>query len=95
MVMDGWCAQLFMAGALTALGYSCWEHGIQHGKLAALARLRISRAVGLDGQFAAASAAGLELLARRGAGDAGVVDLLVGDAQSIRKTWASKKVSSA
>ena len=30
-------AQLFMAGALTALGYSCWEHGIQHGKLAVLA----------------------------------------------------------
>ena len=29
--------QLFMAGALTALGYSCWEHGIQHGKLAVLA----------------------------------------------------------
>ena len=27
---------LFMAGALTALGYSCWEHGIQHGKLALL-----------------------------------------------------------
>ena len=26
-----------MAGALTALGYSCWEHGIQHGKLAVLA----------------------------------------------------------
>lgn len=29
--------QLFLAGALTALGYSCWEHGIQHGKLAVLA----------------------------------------------------------
>ena len=29
--------QLFMAGSLTALGYSCWEHGIQHGKLAVLA----------------------------------------------------------
>ena len=29
--------QLFMAGALTALSYSCWEHGIQHGTLAVLA----------------------------------------------------------
>lgn len=29
--------QLILAGALTALGYSCWEHGIQHGKLAVLA----------------------------------------------------------
>jgi drug/metabolite transporter (DMT)-like permease len=26
-----------LVGALTALGYSCWEHGIQHGKLALLA----------------------------------------------------------
>jgi len=29
--------QLLLAGALTALGYSCWEHGIQHGRLAVLA----------------------------------------------------------
>ncbi|KGH25892.1 MULTISPECIES: aromatic amino acid DMT transporter YddG [Comamonas] len=29
--------QLLLVGALTALGYSCWEHGIQHGKLALLA----------------------------------------------------------
>lgn len=29
--------QLFLAGALTALGYSCWEHGIQRGRLALLA----------------------------------------------------------
>ena len=30
-------AQVVLVGALTALGYSCWEHGIQHGKLAVLA----------------------------------------------------------
>ena len=29
--------QVLLVGALTALGYSCWEHGIQHGKLALLA----------------------------------------------------------
>ncbi|WP_417285222.1 aromatic amino acid DMT transporter YddG [Comamonas sp.] len=29
--------QVFLVGALTALGYSCWEHGIQHGKLAIMA----------------------------------------------------------
>lgn len=29
--------QVFLVGALTALGYSCWEHGIQRGKLAVLA----------------------------------------------------------
>lgn len=29
--------QVLVVGALTALGYSCWEHGIQHGQLAVLA----------------------------------------------------------
>lgn len=29
--------QLLAVGGLTALGYSCWEHGIQHGHLAVMA----------------------------------------------------------
>lgn len=30
-------AQVLAIGAATALGYSCWEHGIQHGNLAVMA----------------------------------------------------------
>ena len=33
----GLLAQVLAVGALTALGYSCWEHGIQHGNLAVMA----------------------------------------------------------
>ncbi|HEY4665087.1 MAG TPA: EamA family transporter, partial [Comamonas sp.] len=29
--------QVLSVGALTALGYGCWEHGIQRGNLAVLA----------------------------------------------------------
>ncbi|WP_353234939.1 aromatic amino acid DMT transporter YddG [Diaphorobacter ruginosibacter] len=30
-------AQLLMLGTLTALGYSCWDHGIRHGNLTVMA----------------------------------------------------------
>ena len=33
----GMAAQVLAVGALTALGYSCWEHGIQRGNLAVMA----------------------------------------------------------
>ena len=33
----GIAAQVLAVGACTALGYVCWEHGIQHGNLAVMA----------------------------------------------------------